>query len=749
MTDALGYGTLAASVLLQVLPDVQITSFGVAATADWTWISHAGVLNALNAIASNSNNYDAVLLAFDPASLWDPVKTVNYGGYPGYLDTNGLETLENAILHKSAPTDGPFFGVPLEKDLRDQVYGFPNDKFGFAADKTAIESYAKAVNDYRPVVTAVQSLAAAGVAVIAPSGDFGLHSGGTVAPIYTQSIYGLSSLPEVITVGAAYCPAGVTCGASGTYQLSPSSARGPTLTMGLKPDLLVPSDVVSLVPRSSALGSKWTDANTNVTGPILDWAQRGGSALAATGCPAAADTSNARKCVLQGSSISAAATAAADIASLVTAAKPHLSTARTSLDAKILRGILWSLAGRTHAVAPNVQGMTSGNHNAFAWEEGAGVLTSFDPASLDLSKLPVALEIPCVGEVRWDTQQVTSIPFWTGGLSPLGTTITSSLSGFVGANANGAAQQAAITSGAAQSRISTLAGANALTLTVGSLNSHYDGGLFGGRLSITPALGFGDPTSLATCLVQTLDFKFRVTYGYSRFETYNAGTPLHFDHEGERAERESLAMLLGLPVGLGILGSAFKYVGGDPTNKLVIRHTMTRSDDPEHPRDVGTGVIQGMIPGFYKMHLLGDYSMAAQQARGTTDNLGVGLASSGPDTVYLSGIPLCVDDAARRLGVFRRCVGLSRADGARNISSAQSRHWTRRGRTLGHQGRVYKRRELVRGGDELYLRHSHALYRRRCRFGIRLFDQKCNRCGDVQDRRGYRGRPRQRDRAHR
>ena len=136
--DEVGLGTYAASVLFQVAPKAHVTAVDVYRKGR---VDRAAVGEALHWAREHPKELDAVVLAFPPASLLDPM-------------AHGL-------------TDAPGKAERVATGLAD--------------------SWGKLRED-------AAELAKAGIAVLAPAGDLGPGP---------QSILGVAGLPEVITVGAA------------------------------------------------------------------------------------------------------------------------------------------------------------------------------------------------------------------------------------------------------------------------------------------------------------------------------------------------------------------------------------------------------------------------------------------------------------------------------------------------------------------------------------------------------------------
>jgi hypothetical protein len=613
LLDTHGYGTLAASTLLQMLPNATIVSRRVPAyDASWTLLNMTELASALDDARAHAADYDAVLLAFPPNAALDPVSDLighaDYGVYG-----KGMAMVDEAMLATPQAVRGIVAGIPADRALRDKVFARAD-----LLHRAAVEKYAASALAWRTIIGDVAALSNAGVAVVAPAGDFTRKDAtGNIVPLPTQTVYGLSALPSVITVGASYEDAGVP-------RVSPTSGRGPTLGLAVKPDLLAPSDVMAMLPATSALS--WPDDSMRAPLQTLNWARAG---TTPTPCPS---LTNAYRCVLQGSSMVSASVVAANIATLVAAGTPHLAGARAATDDEVLRGLAW-------AAASGVTAQAYGDaRDAYGWEQGAGVMLGM--RGLDPRSVPVALARASFGEVSPNKSATASIPLWSGGATP--SVAKATIAEMLGADPSGAAA-AAPWKDAARVTSSVSGAAVALTAAAGK----FQGGVYTGAVALTTPSGARVDVPLD--LVQDVAVDFHVNAAFTDLMT---GGP-----EGERVEDASMVLFAGMPSGVGLVGAGFKNlggpgfakVGGDPTNAVVIRAATTRNSftDPSVPAaEHGRARIAAVPPGFYRFHVLTDASMEATQSRGRDESLGIGLASFGPDALNAPGenifIPSCV-----------------------------------------------------------------------------------------------------------
>lgn len=593
-TDTYGFGTLAASTILQLIPDARITSIRVGAYDSNYVIARLGELaDALT--AARSDRYDAVLLAYPPQAALDPVTHVIAHGDYGRFG-RGINLVTEALL--SNPNG--IAAIPEDKGLRARVFEGANLR-----QRDAVERFADQARQWNRTMAALKALDDAGIPVIAPAGDFTKKNGDQIAPIVTQTVYGLSAHPSVLTVGASYADGAVT-------RVSPTSARGPTLGLDLKPDVLAPADVMAMLPGAATLG--WKDDSLRVPLQTLQWAKAG---VPPSPCPA---PDSAYRCVLQGSSMISASVVAANVAAMVAQGTPHPASARAAADDEILRGIAVAQASRAPATASDA------SRPAHAWEQGAGVLGGLK--GIDLARTPVPLARADLGEVGWDEPASRAIALWPGGAPASASARTT---GFVGPDQTGQTIARDFTDG----RLSAVS--DGTTVTLRAAQGKHQGGVYTGALTLTPPAG--SPVTVPTSLTQGLPVDFKASYAYNELMTGG--------RDGERVEKATLVLFPGLPTNVGILGEAFKSIATrafravpDPTTNYYLRWGITKdsfTDPSVSPAQHGRGTVPTVPPGFYRMHLLSDHGIDARQQRGREESLGIRLGSFGPDAAYVPG----------------------------------------------------------------------------------------------------------------
>ncbi len=613
ITDPHGYGTLAASALLQLLPDATITSTRVRSyDAAYDLLRMDDLASALRHAHDERARYDLVLLAFPPQGALDPIAhLIGHGDNGGF--GNGMELVVEALL--SNPNG--IAAIPADRAVRAEVFEGLNQR-----QRDAVERYANQAAAWNEVLDAVAALDSAGVPIVAPAGDYTRTEGKALVSLPTQTTFGLAAHPSVITVGATYMD-------GGAIRVSPTSGRGPTLDLGTKPDLVAPADMMVMLPGDAHL--PWPDDSLRTPLQVLRWAK---AATPPTPCPS---VTGAYRCVLQGSSMVSASVVAANLASA--AASDLTGTGGSADDDEILRGLAWSHASRTSAAT------YGSNDHASVWEQGAGVFGGL--RGIDLDTTPVALRRADLGEVGWNQEAERTVALWEGAAPALA---TASITGFTGPDVSGAT----ITTPYADDERLRVAG-DAYEPRITAAGGRYQGGVYTGRLLLASG---GEPVALPVTLTQGLPLDFKVSYAYNELQAGGI--------EGERVEDASVVLFAGTPSNLGLIGTAFKNLsgkafknaGGDPTNNIMIRYGVTKNSftDPSVPAaDHGTGRIASVPPGFYKIHLLTDHGIDARQRRGRPESLGVRLGSFGSETGYVPGsdvllgaVPPC--DAARADG---------------------------------------------------------------------------------------------------
>lgn len=212
--DRVGFGTYAASTLLQLDSGARITSLNVYPYGWFIPEWHAGVFNWA---IQNSGSFDVVLYALPPSDFMDPVSL--------WMGAGAWEALGDTILDRGLPgAKGEVFGLPFNGWLRSQLTA-GNGK-GPYMDWFTIHA-----NRWLVAQAQVRALRDRGVGVVVPAGDLGPGP---------QTAFGIANLPDVVTVGG-FDGEGV----------STTSGSGPSIDGHVKPDLVAPTGLVSLLPPSS------------------------------------------------------------------------------------------------------------------------------------------------------------------------------------------------------------------------------------------------------------------------------------------------------------------------------------------------------------------------------------------------------------------------------------------------------------------------------------------------------------------
>ncbi len=192
--DAVGAGTYATTVLLQLLDEPAITSLPV---YRGTRFDAGRLTTALRWVERNAERVDAILYAAPPSDLLDPTTLLMAdGGWDDVLDALGDH--------------------PRSTDQR-----------------RAVERYRRATTTWNGARDLLATLAGLGVPMVVPAGDLGPN---------LQTILGIATLPEVITVGAA-----------DGRRVARTSGSGPAIDMSVKPDVVAPAGIVGLLPPASTL----------------------------------------------------------------------------------------------------------------------------------------------------------------------------------------------------------------------------------------------------------------------------------------------------------------------------------------------------------------------------------------------------------------------------------------------------------------------------------------------------------------
>ncbi|HEX9713806.1 MAG TPA: hypothetical protein VGB52_14790 [Actinomycetota bacterium] len=586
--DSVGYGTLAASAVWQTVPKAEITSRVVGSAYE----SLGGLESALAYAEANASSFDVVLLAFHPAWLREPATFLldqNLG------PDNAWHMAMDAVLkYPGAHSDGrPFLGIPRDAALREQIFAKTKGK-----ERQAVENFIARAEAWQRILDAIGKIRDKGLAVVAPAGDFlnGTDLLGNLNATDTQMISGVAALPDVITVGSAYYESDGT-----TLRVSPTSARGPNVGLALKPDVLGITNVTTLVPQDSSLAGAYGSASTSVA-----WADAGSDPSLAGG-----PVGSAAKKVMQGTPFVGAAVVAATVAGLSAQGFPNARTSRTSLDAKILRGLLWQQAA---AVQASVSAPWPALQKAFAWEQGAGVLPKISAPPSPLPPIPLEplrVEAPAEGSASAD------IAFWTGAAAPSSPDL--SPRDWLGPDAVGFAK------GVNDTMSQTSASASGHTLTLSATAGSYTGGFYVGLADV----GASSPQStFRFALIR--DRAVTLTSAYAR-------------DAGERTEQLTFLLTPGLPIDVGPAGPAFKHLmraGLDPF-QIPFQSKVTDLQ--------GRAELTTVPPGFWRLHLLADHSIHAVQARGTAadreEELGIRPVGSTIEGFLVAAQPQCDQEA--------------------------------------------------------------------------------------------------------
>lgn len=567
--DPKGYGTAAASVLLQLDPGAQITSIGIYPYGrfhpDW----HAG---ALEWAKINAAKLDAVLYAVPPPEFPDPVKATMAAG----LWDATVDALSDASLPGAK---GPVFGAPLWGHLRAALtQNLP------AAERSLIDRFAVANMRWAQARAQVRAITAAGVAVVAPAGDQGAAS----------ATAGIANFPEVVTVGA-FDGRGV----------SSVSTSGPAMDGRVKPDLVAPTGLVTVLPEASVTARAL--AARALLDPSLELAWPAGDPLSAA------------RIRLDSTMVSAAVVAGAT----------------AGLAAEGVRDVARQRGALTAAAVP-LAGVE-------VWRQGAGVLRRLPDAAFAASR-PLALSHADLGAEPDAGAWTTTVAF--ANAAPTAATV--SLPDLLTVGTGARSETSTVAGDQAPAPAVAVSDAG-VTVSLGVGDSRYRGGLYCGYSEVSVPLtddavdpsveASGIPSGteqVPTCLVKGSRLR---AHGF-----YIHDTP---------AEDLTFSLLPALPPGASVLEHPLMLLPVDPlATRLFTR--VTGAD--------GNAVFPNIPPGYYRIRQFSDYGApiaetAADGTAGATTDIGEKIAYQSFDALVLPGVcqdddgtPTCGDDLRARFG---------------------------------------------------------------------------------------------------
>lgn len=235
LTDLVGYGTYAASLIFQLAPEATIRSFSVYDGEIVNSTKIIGAFDNAHALAvKEPGKADAVLFAVPPSELLDPaVALMNIKKWGPALDA-----MYN-FPHKTP--DGYIIGVPFDgASWKSYERTMPVE------EQLLLLQYRGLAMRWNTLHAKLGYLVNDGVAVIAPAGDTGSEK--------LQTIFGIANLPEVVTVGGSNGSATSKRSASGpSFGGTEPSDPGKRLGLTVKPDLVAPTGLVGLLPEASRL----------------------------------------------------------------------------------------------------------------------------------------------------------------------------------------------------------------------------------------------------------------------------------------------------------------------------------------------------------------------------------------------------------------------------------------------------------------------------------------------------------------
>lgn len=223
--DPIGYGTYAASVILQLNQASTIVSLGSypggVFSADTFNLNLAYVIN-------NAAAFDAVLIDIPPTDLLDPVSAAMQAG----IWDDVLDSIADAPLKSSG---GTMYGIAMDDSLfSTQTISYHN--------ASVLKPFRDLLKMWTTASSYIKTINSLGISVVMPAGDLGPRP---------QTIFGLSNLSEVITVGGFNTSN--TAQGRPTATVSEGSGAGPSIDLKVKPDLLASTNIMGLLPPNSTL----------------------------------------------------------------------------------------------------------------------------------------------------------------------------------------------------------------------------------------------------------------------------------------------------------------------------------------------------------------------------------------------------------------------------------------------------------------------------------------------------------------
>lgn len=239
--DIVGYGTYAASVILQVMPQALITPMNIYDP----WFGKPDDRRLWYAFDLAAHYYpttfDAIVIAVPPNHFLDPITAAIAAG-----EWERINDLMTDVPLQGAAS--PHYGIALDwATLKNQMQGEGS------GSQNALVAFQQSGQIFKNTVSWMKEMIGKGTAIVTPAGDLGPKP---------QTVFGISNLREVITVGAT------TAGA-----VSAGSGAGPSLDGWVKPDLVAPTGIVGILPAAGSLTSDLKRINpTLVTSTMTpDW----------------------------------------------------------------------------------------------------------------------------------------------------------------------------------------------------------------------------------------------------------------------------------------------------------------------------------------------------------------------------------------------------------------------------------------------------------------------------------------------
>lgn len=156
LSDAIGYGTYAASVVFQLSTQTAITSFS--AYRDGA-LDPDAFIEALGLVQARASSLDAVLIAIPPSEYLDPITAAHAAGAYEFL----LDMIAAAPIYGAT---GPVYGLAMDTPLS-------TNQGSSWLSRSTLDAYRAVFKRWKDVIAKIGQITSAGLTVSVPSGDLG------------------------------------------------------------------------------------------------------------------------------------------------------------------------------------------------------------------------------------------------------------------------------------------------------------------------------------------------------------------------------------------------------------------------------------------------------------------------------------------------------------------------------------------------------------------------------------------------